>query len=156
MLDRKLDDRLNNSMKWQALIEGTLDFMGGTSYPPKMEELDFYYTLPEEERAKVESNLPETDVWNFILMTHEANEWGVQVATNEIQNFISATRSLFSSPREFEERLKNLNIHVNSLDQLVKRALIIVKYLQARHSGLKIPTETVYKTYTDYNSVYQL
>ncbi|HON43736.1 MAG TPA: hypothetical protein P5543_00080 [Planctomycetota bacterium] len=156
MLDRKLDDRLNNPMKWQALIEGTLDFMGGTSYPPKMEELDFYYTLPEEERAKVESNLPETDVWNFILMTHEANEWGIQVATNEIQNFISATRSLFSSPREFEERLKNLNIHVNSLDQLVKRALIVVKYLQARHSGLKIPTETVYKTYTDYNSVYQL
>ena len=56
-VDQKVDENLNQPMRWQALMEGKLDFLGSTTYPPKMDELDVYYTMSDEERQEIDASV---------------------------------------------------------------------------------------------------
>lgn len=155
-IDQKIDENLSQPMRWQALMEGKLDFLGSSTYPPKMDELDYYYTMSDEDRQEIESSLPESDILKFLVMELDAKRWGISVAESEVKDFVTATKALFGSDSIFQERLNNLRISSNAFEKMITRALTVVKYVQAREIGLKIPTQQIYDNYSRYHSIYQL
>lgn len=154
LLDQSLDERLNNSMKWKALIDGSMDYLlpGATVYPPKMEEFEFYYSLPTGEREKAAQSISKNDVWNFLMLLHQAKEWGIEVSDGEIKQFIAETQKGFQSAYDYFERIKNLHLTPSAMAQCAKEILTIQKYLRARNTGSKISTQAVYETYSKYHT----
>lgn len=153
-LDQRLDERLNNPMKWKALIEGSMDYLlpGAAVYPPKMEEFEFYYSLNAQDREKAAQGITKNDVWNFLMLLHQAKEWGVEVGEGEINNFLADTQKGFQTAYDYYERLRNLRLTPSTMSQAAKEILTILKYLQARNTGAKISTKAVYETYNQYHT----
>lgn len=155
-IDQKIDENLSQPMRWQALMEGKLDFLGSTTYPPKMDELDVYYTMSDEERQEIDAPVPESDVLKFLVMELDAKRWGISVTESEVKDFVIATKAIFRSESEYQDRLNNLRISSNAFEKMIKRALTVVKYVQAHQVGQKVSTNEVYDQYKRYHNIYQL
>ena len=78
-LDQELDEQLSHPYKWTSILKGDFDFLGINhlqAYPPRWEELEFYKRLPDKKREKLFQPPSKTDIWNMLMILHQANQWG--------------------------------------------------------------------------------
>lgn len=152
-LDQKLELWMGEPNRQREVLRGNLN--------PVELEYQFYMALPETEREKlrVSSREGETykqDVLNMLMLLHDAERWNIQISDNEVEDFMYQTRQLFGEGEAYGETLKHIGIFEPDLAGMGRKALTILKYLHARCNSVNILAETIYDTYSDLHSQYQL
>jgi hypothetical protein len=147
-LDQELDQELSKPENWRAFLRG--------SFPMAEMELQFYFRLPEERRNQIRRVIPQTDLWNMILLYHEGQQWGIQVTPQEITQFAADTQKAFGSGEAYQHALTNRQILGSDMERMSDYAITVLKYLQARCCGAKVAAESVYQTYAQFHNEYRL
>lgn len=147
-LDQELDQELGKPETWRAFLRG--------GFPMAEMELQFYFRLPEERRNKIRRVIPQTDIWNMILLYNEGKQWGIQVTMPEISQFAADTQKAFGSNDAYRHALTNRQILDSDMERMADYALTVLKYLQGRCSGAKVAAESVYQAYAQFHNEYRL
>lgn len=115
--------------------------MGGRMNPAEMARMEDSF------RSQAFSNLV-----NFQLLMHEADEKGITVADSELQERTDEIVGSYDSEEQFYERISQLGMNREAFESRLTKQIRIDKLIEMETSSMEAPTGEEVREYYDSNS----